>query len=271
MELENFKELWNKDTGQESPEISLEKQREIHSPLEMLKVNMETEFWLMIVTLPLLLTGFPFASTDSNIKTISVLLTILSVAIIVYFYSRFLKLYKLLRKNSTNTNYDLFTLKTQLLISKEIYISYYIAYIPLGFLLSLIQINFHFDREYNLAIFGISLLITLLLIAFIIKYWIYYMYGRYIDDMVRLVDELNGIEVSQRPEKRKTWFERSQKFFMNKMGIKGNILNTVIWFVFMYIFIILFLALVLVIIIIVGAKLDFLDIGSLQRALNILN
>jgi len=271
MELENFKELWNKDTGQESPEISLEKQREIHSPLEMLKVNMETEFWLMIVTLPLLLTGFPFASTDSNIKTISVLLTILSVAIIVYFYSRFLKLYKLLRKNSTNTNYDLFTLKTQLLISKEIYISYYIAYIPLGFLLSLIQINFHFDREYNLAIFGISLLITLLLIAFIIKYWIYYMYGRYIDDMVRLVDELNGIEVSQRPEKRKTWFERSQKFFMNKMGIKGNILNTVIWFVFMYIFIILFLALVLVIIITVGAKLDFLDIGSLQRALNKLN
>ncbi len=31
MELENFKELWNKDTGQELPEISLEKQREIHS------------------------------------------------------------------------------------------------------------------------------------------------------------------------------------------------------------------------------------------------
>ena len=271
MELENFKELWNKDTGQESPEISLEKQQEIHSPLQMLKVNMETEFWLMIVTLPLLLTGFPFASTDSNIKTISVLLTILSVAIIVYFYSRFLKLYKLLRKNSTNTNYDLFTLKTQLLISKEIYISYYIAYIPLGFLLSLIQINFHFDREYNLAIFGISLLITLLLIAFIIKYWIYYMYGRYIDDMVRLVDELNGIEVSQRPEKRKTWFERSQKFFMNKMGIKGNILNTIIWFVSMYFFIILFLTIVLLIIIIVGAKLDFLDIGSLQRALNKLN
>lgn len=97
------------------------------------------------------------------------------------------------------------------------------------------------------------------------------MYGRYIDDMVRLADELNGIEVSQRPEKRKTWFERSQRFFMNKMGIKGNILNTVIWFVFMYFFIILVLTVVLLIIIIVGAKFDFLDIGSLQRALNKLN
>jgi hypothetical protein len=271
MELKNIKELWNKDTGQESPEISLEKQKEIHSPLEMLKVNMQTEFRLMIFTLPLLLTGFPFASQDSNIKTISLFVTILTVAIIVYFYSRFLKLYRLLRKNSINTNYDLFTLKTQLLISKEIYISYYISYIPLGFLLSLIQINFHFDMEYNLAIFGVSVLITLLLIAFIIRYWIYYMYGRYIDDVVRVVDELNGLEVSPVIEKRKTWFERSQKFLMNRMGIKGNILNTVIWFVSMYFVIIAFLTAVLLIIIVAGAKLGFLDIGSLQRALNKLN
>lgn len=97
------------------------------------------------------------------------------------------------------------------------------------------------------------------------------MYGRYIDDVVRLVDELNEIEVSPRPEKKKTWFERSQKFFMNKMGIKGNILNTVIWFVSMYIFIILFLTAVLLIIIVVGAKFHFLDIGALQKALDQLN
>lgn len=99
----------------------------------------------------------------------------------------------------------------------------------------------------------------------------YYMYGRYIDDVVRLVDELNEIEVSSRPEKKKTWFEYSQKFFMNKMGIKGNILNTFIWFVSMYIFIILFLTLVFLIVIIAGVKLNFLDIESLQRALNKLN
>lgn len=271
MNLENFKELWNKDAGQDPPEISLDKQREIHSPLQMLKINMETEFWLMIVTLPLLLTGFPFASPDANIKIISTFVTILTLAFVVYFYSRFLKLYKLLRKNSINTNYDLFNLKTQLLISKEIYISYYISYIPLAFLLCLIKINFHFDMEYNLAIFGISLLITLLLVCFVIKYWIYYMYGRYIDDIVELVDELNGIEIRPKAIREKTWFERSQKFFMNKLGIKGNILNTVIWFISMYIFIILFLTVILLIIIIIGAKLDFINIVTLQRALERLN
>ncbi|MGH1517742.1 hypothetical protein [Chryseobacterium sp. JK1] len=271
MKLDNFKELWNKDTGQEPPEISLEKQQEIHSPLQMLKINMKTEFWLMVITLPMLLIGFPFASGDSNIKIISIFVTVLTLAFMMYFYSRFRKLYKLLRKNSMNTNYDLFNLKTQLLVSKEIYISYYIVYIPLGFLLSLIKINFHFEMEYNLAIFGISLLITVLLIAFMIKYWVYYMYGRYIDHVVQLVDELNRVDVKPQKEKKKSWFERSQKFFMKRMGIKGNILNTVIWFVSVYIFIIVFLTLVLLIVIIIGAKMDCIDLRSLQRALDRLN
>lgn len=270
MELENFKELWNKDSRQTPPEISLEKQNEIHSPLQMLKINMETEFWLMVVTLPMLLMGFP-VTNDSNIKTISIWVTILTLGLIVYFYSRFLKLYTILKKNSINTNYDLFSLKTQLLISKEIYISYYISYIPLAFLLSLIKINFHFEMEYHLAIFGISFLITLLLVAFIIKYWIYYMYGRYIEDIVHLVDELNGIEVKQRAVRKKTWFEHSQKFLIHKFGIKGNILNTVLWFISVYVSIIIFLTAVLFIVIVIGVKLDFIDLKTLQKALNSVN
>src|ERR1700750_3007158 len=119
MELENFKELWDKDNRQDLPEISLEKQREIHSPMRMLKINMQTEFWLMVVTLPTLLMGFPFASGDTNIVIISAFVVALTLAFIIYFYSRFLKLYKMLCNSSINTNYDLFNLKTQLLISKE--------------------------------------------------------------------------------------------------------------------------------------------------------
>jgi len=271
MELENFKELWDKDNRQDLPEISLEKQGEIHSPMQMLKLNMQTEFWLMLVTLPMLLIGFPFAARDTNIIIISGFVVALTLAFIIYFYSRFLKLYKILCKSGINTNYDLFNLKTQLLISKEIYISYYISYIPLTFLLSLIQINFHFEIKYNLAIFGVSFLITLMLVWFIIKYWIYYMYGRYIEDVVRLVDELNGVEVGPKKVRGNSWFERSQKFFIKKFGLRGNILNTVLWFVSVYVFIIAFLTIVLVLFIVIGVKLHFIDIYSLQKALNNLN
>lgn len=270
MDLDNFKELWNKDNKEVPPEVSLEKQNEIHSPLQMLRINMKTEFWLMIVTLPMLLMGFP-GTGDSNIKTISILVSLLTLCFIVYFYSRFLKLYTMLKKGSINTNYDLFTLRTKLLISKEIYICYYISYIPLAFLLSLIKINFHFELEYHVAIFVVSFLITLLLVAFIIKYWIYYMYGRYIEDIVHLVDELNGIDVQPKPLRKKSWFERSQQFLIQKFGIKGNILNTVMWFASMYIFIIIILTLVLLIIILLGVKLDFIDLKTLQKALNRIN
>lgn len=271
MELENFKELWDKDNRQSPPEVSLEKQNEIHSPLQMLKINMETEFWLMVITLPTLLLGSPFSIEDSNIRTISIFATVLTFAFIVYFYSRFLKLYKMLKRSSINTNYDLFNLRTQLLISKEIYISYYVTYFPLAFLLSLISINFHFDKEYNLAIFGTCLLITIFLIGFIIKYWIRYMYGKYIEDVVRLVDELNGIEIEPKVLTKKTWFERSQAFFINKYGIKGNVLNTILWFISAYVGIIIFLVIVILIIIIAGAKIGFIDLKSLQDALNRLN
>lgn len=270
MELDNFKELWNKDKNQ-LPELSLKKQNEIHSPLQMITINMKTEFWLMVVIIPTMVFGFPFTTDDYNIQMITIFVTVLMVAIIVYFYSRFLRLYKLLKKSSINTNYDLFNLRTQLLISKQIYISYYISYIPLAFLLSLIRINFHFNVDYNLAIFAISFLLTFLMLWFIIKYWTYYMYGRYIDDVVRLVDELNDIEVKPKIDIKKTWFECSQKFFINKYGIKGNVLNTILWFVVVYIFIIIFLTFVLYMIIILGDQLNFFDKTDIRKALKQLN
>lgn len=270
MELDNFKELWNKDE-QNLPEVSLEKKNEIHSPLEMIKINMKTEFWLLIITLPSLLYGFPFAANDSNIQIISLFEVILSLSFMIYFYSRFIKLYKLLNNSSINTNYDLFTIKTQLLISKEIYISYYISYIPLALLMCLISIGFHFEMDYNLAIFGISFLITIMMLFVMIKYWIYYMYGKYINEVVHAVDELNGINVKKIIPSKKTWFEKSQKFFINKYGIKGNILNTVLWFVGGNILILLFLLLIILLIIFVGVKLDFIDLNSLLKALHRLN
>lgn len=269
MELDNFKELWKKDKDQ-LPELSLEKQNEIRSPLQMLTINMKTEFWLMLVIIPVMVFGFPFSTDDYNIRMITIFVTVVMLAIIIYFYSRFLRLYRLLKKSSINTNYDLFNLRTQLLISKQIYISYYISYIPLSFLLSLIRINFHFDVEYNLAIFGISFLLTFMMLWFIIKYWTYYMYGRYIDDVSRLVDELNDIELSPQIRK-KSWFERSQQFFINKYGIKGNVLNTVLWFILVYIFTIIILTIILYSIIILGDQLDLVDKSDIKKALKELN
>ncbi|MCI3936337.1 hypothetical protein MQX03_03950 [Chryseobacterium aahli] len=268
MDLDNFKELWKKENSQIPPDTSLEKQNEIHSPLQMLRINMQTEFWLMIITLPLLFTGLPSVSDDHNIRMISMLVSVLTLLIIVYYYSRFLKLYQLLKHKNTNTNYDLFTLKTQLLISKQIYISYYISYIPLAFLLSLIHINFQFDFKYNLAIFIFSFVITILIISFILKYWMYYMYGKYIEDVVQIIDELNDVETKPLIRRGKSWFEKSQRFWMGKLGVKGNVINTVLWFISVYFFIVFSFLIIILVIIFLGIKMDLFDLETLRQTLN---
>ena len=50
MDLENLKQVWDKEKIESVPEISLEKQKEIHTPLEMIRKNMRTEFWISIVS-----------------------------------------------------------------------------------------------------------------------------------------------------------------------------------------------------------------------------
>ena len=52
MELDHLKNLWNKEEVSETPEISLEKQKEIHSPLEKIKSGMRMEFWMNVFYYP---------------------------------------------------------------------------------------------------------------------------------------------------------------------------------------------------------------------------
>ena len=50
MDLENLKQVWNEEKIESIPEISLEKQKEIHTPLEIIRKNMRTEFWVSIIS-----------------------------------------------------------------------------------------------------------------------------------------------------------------------------------------------------------------------------
>jgi len=266
MEIDNLKEFWNKDQ-QDLPEVPLEKQDEIFSPLEMIRINMKTEFWLLLITLPGLLFGFPYNTEDANIQTIACFEVFLSIGFITYFYTRFIKLYRMLRTTSINTNYDLFNIKTQLLVSREIYISYYITYIPLALLICLINVKFHLDDVYYIVVFAVSMLISVLVIFLMIRFWIHHMYMKHISEVVAIIDDLNGITNQISLNGEKTWFEKSQLFFRSKFGVNGHIANTVIWFFSAYILFTLILIIILSCVVIIGIKLDCIDRGMLLKVL----
>ena len=48
MEFDNLKNAWQNETLDSTPEISFEKQKEIHLPLEKIRKNMRIEFYSTI-------------------------------------------------------------------------------------------------------------------------------------------------------------------------------------------------------------------------------
>ena len=86
MDLENLKQVWNEEKMESIPEISLEKQKEIHTPLEMIRMNMRTEFWMNIIFFPLWAVLFPLMG--KNIEQTYLLVILIFIALlseILYF------------------------------------------------------------------------------------------------------------------------------------------------------------------------------------------
>ena len=89
MDLENLKQVWNEEKIESIPEISLEKQKEIHTPLEMIRKNMRTEFWTSIVFFLLWAVSSPFSGMDIKHTYLLVILILTAFVIIGYYYLKF--------------------------------------------------------------------------------------------------------------------------------------------------------------------------------------
>ncbi len=269
MELDNFKELWAKDKNNEMPEISLAQQRKIHSPLEMVRLNMLAEFILTLLSLPLMFSDTKVDS-DNNLEVISIFLFVVSLSIMVYFFFRLRKVYNVIAKKDANTNYDLFNLKTQLLVMKEIYKSYYVSYIPFFFISYLIPIGFHFDMKYSLSAFLIMFGMSLFMLFLIIKVWFKFMYGRYINEIVYMVDELNGIDAKPSSVVKTSKLYQFQNFLINKMGLLGNIIYVFLLLSCSVIVIGCGLGIIFGFSLVLGIKLNWIDYHEFMRAIEVI-
>ena len=234
MELDHLKNLWNKEEVSETPEISLEKQKEIHSPLEKIKSGMRMEFWMNVFFVPLLFIGlYSLIEKSFNVLFTCSLIVLLTCVISGYYTLRFYKLYKKISLPSYSTNYQLFALKTELCIMKELYKSYYVAFVPLMFAFFLTMMKFNLEYYSHVFIFIISFGFGVGLMYIVGKLWLKEMYGKYINEIVYLVDELNGIEISDeikiKNSKKIAVFEKTQTYFEKYFGKYATIINMSLW------------------------------------------
>ncbi|MBN9336930.1 MAG: hypothetical protein J0I88_03660 [Chryseobacterium sp.] len=195
MDLDNLKSLWNKEDVSETPEISTERQKEIHLPLEKIRKNMRNEFWSTIILLPIVLIAIWFFNIPFRFRLYIEVLVASMTLVTVFFFSKFFKLYREISNPTLGTYDSLKDLFHQFELNKQYYLSFYLSFVPF-FVCEIIIIteSIPYSHQYTdglLAVkFIISILFGLFALYFFGNWWFKHFYGKYIDKIKKLVEDL---------------------------------------------------------------------------------
>ena len=244
MDLENLKQVWDKEKIESVPEISLEKQKEIHTPLEMIRMNMRTEFWISIVSFSLWAMMLPFMGKNTEQTYLLVILVFIALTITGYYYLKFYIFYKKLNTKNLNTYHNILDLRYELVLNSELYKSFNIVFVPI--MLGLYSTLYLHNKESNIIFFIILFLTFCVVLYFIGKYWLYENYRKYIQQISKIVAEITGEEDGfeydrsfLKIQKELDFLQKMRNFCNEKFGKYGQ--TAYITFLLILVFLISFL------------------------------
>ena len=196
MELDHIKNLWEKENVSETPEVSTEKQKQIHFPLEKIRKNMRFEFWTTAIMFLLIIVFF--ALKDMYIFRFKVyVITLVSAQMLVtsFYFFKFFNLYKNITAVDFNTADSLRDLGYQFKLNEQYYLSFYLSFVP--FVVCEMLLIFEFTPnlkniqglEFILTFLGLCL-ITLSGLYFVGTWWFKRYYGKYISQIVKITSDL---------------------------------------------------------------------------------
>ena len=197
MNIDDLKNTWNDDVSEETPEISIEHKNRINLPLEKIRKNMRMEFWS---TFGILIFGFlvvwiPVPEAPFKFKFYLTVLLFSMVIVVSFFFSKFFKLYKDISNPMMKTYDGLKDLKHQFDLNKQYYLSFMLSFVPFLVCEMIIVIEFLPHRkplsDFKIAVTIISALAIGLFGLFLLgKYWYKGFYGKYVNQIENLLNEL---------------------------------------------------------------------------------
>lgn len=195
MDLDNLKSLWNKEDVSETPEISPEKQRQLHHPLERIRKNMRYEFWSTVLLMPVILMIIWFSPLPFRFNLYLEILVISMILVTAFFFNKFFKLYKEISNPALGTLDSLKDLLHQFDLNKQYYLSFYLSFIPffvceMIIVLESIPETHHYSNAMLAIVFLGSVAFGLTMVYFIGMAWFKHFYGKYINKIEVLVEEM---------------------------------------------------------------------------------
>lgn len=202
MELDNIKDLWERATPADTPEVSLEKQTEIRMPLEKIRKNMRMEFWVTVASVSVLLAVSPVllaSAKGERFLTYYIAFLLSFLLIITFFFTKFFRLYRDLENTELSTRDSLKDLIWNFKLNEQYYLSYYVSTVPI--ILFEIAIFMDYLPGFS-ALYGISFAVyfagAVLFTVFILyafgKFWFRNYYGKYI---YKISKTLKIIEINE--------------------------------------------------------------------------
>ena len=196
MELDNLKEIWEKEKITDTPEISTEQQKKIHLPLEILRRKMRNEFWSTMVLFVFIILFFIFKDFHFfKFKVYIITLVVTMMLITSFYFFKFFQLYKNISAINLNTWDALKDLKYQFKLNEQYYLAFYIAFAP--FVVCEMLLVFDYTPPLK-EITGLRFVLTFLAtcigtlgaLFFFGKFWFNRYYGKYFNQIYKIIDDL---------------------------------------------------------------------------------
>lgn len=197
MNIDELKNAWSEDVSDETPEISIEHTNKINLPLEKIRKNMRMEFWS---TVGILIFGFlvvwvPVPEAPFKFKFYLTVLLFSMVIVVSFFFSKFFKLYRDISNPMQKTYESLQDLMFQFKLNEQYYLSFMLSFVPFLVCELIIVIEFIPHRaplsDLKIATTIISTLAIGLFGLFLLgKYWYKGFYGKYVNQIENLLNEL---------------------------------------------------------------------------------
>ena len=197
MNIDELKNIWDHDESKNTPEVSLQQRKSLNLPLEKIRRNMRWEFWSSLILLAFVLVAIWGIQMPFRFRLYLEILVAAMTLVTFFFYAKFFKLYKEISNPDLETLTSLKDLLTQFNLNKQYYLSFYIRFVRflVGEMIIVIE-SIPKSRDLPdlaLALYFVgSILAGLLFLWLIGKFLFQYYYGKYIDKVEKLVEELQA-------------------------------------------------------------------------------
>lgn len=240
MNLEDLKNNWQEENIENIPEVSLSKQKELRQPLSIIRKNMKMELWTSVLFILAMFVIVFFWIENTRLLLYAEMLLGMMMLISGYYFWKFKNLYQAIEKPNYSTFQSLLDLNYSLKYYTDLYVSYYVSFVPFLFCEILLMYEFDerlskFQSENIFVLFVVSLLVAFVIFYFLGKMFFNAYYGKYIAEVANLLKRINHPYEDfenqiVKVDHKQYWYSRTGIFFQNYLGnILGGILNLVFW------------------------------------------